>query len=94
MTTIQWAVAIDGSVQRYLGDSELAFYVQSNPDGVGDMFVHITLTAPSSSFSPERVWLAWSILRASHPLLRCSVLTSSEDNRPKFSSVSPTLPIS
>ncbi|GJJ13028.1 hypothetical protein Clacol_007277 [Clathrus columnatus] len=89
MPSTQWTASIDGSIQRYLGDSELAFYMQSNPDGIGDMFTHVGLNAPSHYFTPERVCIAWAILRASHALMQCTVLNLSNDERPKYSFIPP-----
>ena len=41
-------------------------------------FVHIGFTAPPELFTPERVALAWAILRTRHPLLGAKVVAGRE----------------
>ncbi|KZS96050.1 hypothetical protein SISNIDRAFT_540130 [Sistotremastrum niveocremeum HHB9708] len=59
--------------RRRLGHSELSYFLPSRANGVNDMYLHIGFKAPSSLLSPERVLLAWAILRARHPLLASCV---------------------
>ncbi|KAK7059694.1 hypothetical protein R3P38DRAFT_2837283 [Favolaschia claudopus] len=63
----------DGSYQRLLGDSEYALFLGSQ-SAVGDMFLHMTLRAPTHCFREERVRIAWSLIRRRNPLLMSKVI--------------------
>ncbi|EJT99015.1 hypothetical protein DACRYDRAFT_82912 [Dacryopinax primogenitus] len=64
--------------ERPLGDSEFAFHAFSHT-GVGDMFLHLSFSAPPSLLDPERVLLAWSTLLLRHPLLLSRVIRHEGD---------------
>ncbi|KAL0573471.1 hypothetical protein V5O48_008479 [Marasmius crinis-equi] len=63
------------SYQRPLGESELAYYYPSEPNGLGDMFLHIAFRAERKIMNTDRVIRAWALLRLKHPLLMSQVVT-------------------
>ncbi|KIJ33989.1 hypothetical protein M422DRAFT_233571 [Sphaerobolus stellatus SS14] len=62
------------SFERKLGHSELSYFLPSREDGVNDMYLHLGIRAPSKVINPERILLAWAILRGRHPLLASQVV--------------------
>ncbi|KAF7310472.1 hypothetical protein HMN09_00589600 [Mycena chlorophos] len=68
---------------RVLGDSEFALFAPSQT-GVGDMFLHLSLRAPAHYFAPERVTLAWALIRKRNPLLMSRVVLVEGETRFAF----------
>lgn len=54
---------------RPLSENELSYYLPSRADGVNDMYLHHTLSAPSVAFAPARVLHAWAYQLLQQPLL-------------------------
>ncbi|KAJ7150987.1 hypothetical protein C8R43DRAFT_1005842 [Mycena crocata] len=79
-----WSQVSEGSYQRPLGDSEYALFLGSQ-NAVGDMFLHIALSAPTQCFREERVRLAWSLIRRKNPLLLSKVLVEDDLSMARFS---------
>ncbi|KAJ7154743.1 hypothetical protein C8R46DRAFT_1118285 [Mycena filopes] len=73
-----WTRAQDGSFERPLGDSEYALFLGSK-QALGDMFLHMTLRAPADCFRPERVQIAWTLIRRKNPLLMAKVIPHTND---------------
>ena len=67
------------TLQRALGDSEYAFFKNSST-GLGDMFLHLAFRAPPDIMQRERVCIAWSMIRALHPLLMSKVVPSDDES--------------
>lgn len=71
-----WYSDDDQTLSRPLDDSECAFFRGIGHDGIGDMFLHLDFVVEGrveEVMAPERVVLAWAIIRISHPLLMCEV---------------------
>ncbi|KAJ7204820.1 hypothetical protein GGX14DRAFT_523028 [Mycena pura] len=85
-----WSQLSDGSYRRPLGDSEYALFSASQSAArVGDMFLHMALRAPRHCFRPERVRIAWSLIRTKNPLLMSKVLAHSDPANARFSFTPP-----
>ncbi|CAK5272170.1 unnamed protein product [Mycena citricolor] len=86
---MSWVEERDGSFQRDFGDSEYALFPTSRI-AIGDMYLHLIVNAPTRYFRPERVRIAWSLIRRRHPLLMCSVIADeSLPESPRFRFVPP-----
>ncbi|KAF8311623.1 hypothetical protein DL93DRAFT_2229554 [Clavulina sp. PMI_390] len=63
--------------ERPLSNAELSYFLPSRgvgmEDGVNDMYLHISLTAPRHLLHHERLTQAWAILRLRHPLLASTI---------------------
>ncbi|KAJ7033156.1 hypothetical protein C8F04DRAFT_957949 [Mycena alexandri] len=80
----------DGSFQRPLGDSEYTLFLGSK-QALGDMFLHLALRAPVTCFRPQRVQIAWSLIRHKNPLLMSKVVLDRDDPETAQFSFSPPL---
>ncbi|KAJ6616455.1 hypothetical protein B0H10DRAFT_1395661 [Mycena sp. CBHHK59/15] len=73
-----WSQSLDGSYERSLGDSEYSLFLGSQ-NALGDMFLHLACRAPTYCFRPERVRIAWSLIRRGNPLLMSKVCMDEDD---------------
>ncbi|KAJ6532709.1 hypothetical protein DFH09DRAFT_1182023 [Mycena vulgaris] len=73
-----WSQFPDGTYQRLLGDSEYALFLGSQ-NALGDMFLHLTLRAPTECFRAERLRIAWSLIRRKNPLLMSQVFVDGDE---------------
>ncbi|KAG6811926.1 hypothetical protein H0H92_005257 [Tricholoma furcatifolium] len=76
-----WTATTSDTFVRPLGDSEFAYYPatkDASKDGLGDMFLHLAFRASRTHLHPERLVIAWAILRNRHPLLASKVVDSGD----------------